>query len=116
MPGTGPDEGAAPFEMTPRSLVGVYDPAPFANPGSGVPSANVVIELSAGVTGFVVDVFAVRRSSVWKQVTPVALPTRNCSIDAHPGAALATSGSGASARTAASRFNALPCMENLLSS
>src|SRR6185503_10123785 len=68
MPGTAADDGAGPLEITPRSLVGVNMPK-FAGrpatdtPGSGEPSANVVIELSGGV----VSLLFVRRSSLRAQ-------------------------------------------------
>ena len=83
MPGTGPAVGVGPLEITPRSVIGVNEKAPAESPGSGVPSANVVIELFAGV----VSALLVRRSSLWKQRTPVAFPARYCSITGHPGAA-----------------------------
>src|SRR6185312_5146101 len=63
-------DGVGPFEMTPRSVIGVNEFAPASNPGSGVPSENVVIELFAGV----VSEFLVVKSSLWKHTTPTAFP------------------------------------------
>jgi hypothetical protein len=64
MPGTATVDGVGPFEMTPRSVIGVNEFAPASKPGSGVPSANVVIELFAGV----VNGLLVVKSVLWKQV------------------------------------------------
>src|SRR5437588_5673724 len=105
MPGTGPDDGVGPVEITPRSVMGVKEPKLAGNPstdtpGSVVPSANVVMELFAGV----VNGLLVRRSSLWKQSTPTALPTRNCSSAGQPGAASAASGHGITASAAHSRI------------
>ena len=69
--------------MTPLSVVGVKLPKPAATPGSGEPSANVVIELLAGVTPAVEE----RRSAKCWQCTPTALSCRNCSISVQLGPA-----------------------------
>src|SRR5262250_3797828 len=76
MPGTGATIGDGPFEMVPRSVTGVKEPEPASNPGSGVPSANVVIELFPGV----VSVLLVVRSSLWKHRMPTALPASDAWI------------------------------------
>src|SRR5487761_2349604 len=95
--------------MTPRSLVGVNEPKPAANPGSVVPSANVVIELSGGVgTGL-----TVRRSSLWKQETPVAFPARNVSTLAQSSAAKALPAHVINASTPAARSNIAFLMQHL---
>src|SRR5512135_1998393 len=85
--------------MTPRSLIGVNEPKPAANPGRVVPSANVVIELFGGV----VTALTVRRSSLWKQTTPVALSARNVATSAQPRAAKALPAQAINASTPAAR-------------
>src|SRR2546423_14349779 len=75
--------GVGPFEITPRSVIGVKEFAPPSNPGRGVPSANVAIELFAGV----VSGLWVVRSSLWKHTTPTAFPAKAAWIPAQVGMA-----------------------------
>src|SRR5208282_2977148 len=97
-----------PMETTPRSVTGVNENAEpsTVDPGRGVPSANVVMELSAGVTG-AVGGSGVRRSAAWKQVAPTALSAKNARTSGQPAAA----GRGSAHR---SRASSIPRISVLL--
>ena len=90
-----------PLEMTARSVTGVNENfEPWAvGAGSDVPSAKVLIESFAGVTG-AVGGFGVRKSSAWKQVAPMVLSDRKVKTSVQP----ATAGRGRAHKTKASRI------------
>src|SRR5262249_35141436 len=90
--------------------MGVNEPEPASSPGSGAPSANVVIELLAGV---VAKLF-VRRSVLWKQMTPLAFPVRNFSMSGQPGAANAVDAQSALTPRAINPRAMIRCIVNLL--
>src|SRR5207253_11130187 len=110
IPGTAAAVGVGPFEMTPRSVIGVNELAPASNPGSGVPSANVVIELFAGV---VTELF-VRRSSLWKHRTPTALPASDAWISAQFRAAIPAVAHSISDTRMPTRVIVLTCIASYL--
>src|SRR5947207_15942481 len=102
--------GVGPFEITPRSVIGVNELAPASNPGSGVPSANVVIELFAGV---VTGLF-VHRSSLWKHRTPTALPENDAWISAQFRAAIPAVAHSISDTRMLARVIVLTCIASYL--